>query len=300
MSGRIQVQYTTSGLSNLYGIIRNKVGQVVRQTDNVLETYTTANLTSYDFPMTEQGTASAYYTFDFPPVPAGLYTVVIYQRIGTNSIPVEGDTVITGGSTNWDGTDILGLVNVISAGLGTGARTVSITVNDGTNPLQGATVRLSRTGETYVGLTSSSGTIVFNVNDGTWSVGITRSGNSFTGATLVVGGATTVTYSMTPVIIAPSSPGYTTGYLTVLDHRGNPEGGVQISTQAVDGPDGLSLDSTVNTTVSTPGTGLVQFINLVVGASYIFWRGTSTLRRRVSIPLTAGSTFQLPSVIGSP
>ena len=86
---------------------------------------------------------------------------------------------------------------VVAGTAGTGARTVTITVNDGTTALQGANVRVTLNLETYVQATNASGQCTFNLDDGTWTVGITLVNYTYSGTTLVVNGNETATYSMT-------------------------------------------------------------------------------------------------------
>lgn len=79
---------------------------------------------------------------------------------------------------------------------GIGARTITVTVDDGTDPVEGATVRLSKGAESYTQRTDVTGQCTFNVDDGTWAVSITRPGYQFAGATLIVDGNESETYSM--------------------------------------------------------------------------------------------------------
>jgi hypothetical protein len=88
---------------------------------------------------------------------------------------------------------------------GGGARTVTITVTLGGLPLEGATVRLSKGGESFTGSTNGSGQVVFNVDDGTWTVAITASGASFAGASLVVDGNEAATYAMVANTVPPAT-----------------------------------------------------------------------------------------------
>jgi len=94
-----------------------------------------------------------------------------------------------------------------SGGSGSGARSVTLTVNDGTNTLEGATVRLSLAAETYVVTTNVNGQAALSLDDGTWTVTITKPLYSFTPTTLVVSATTTHTYSMTAMSITPSEVG---------------------------------------------------------------------------------------------
>jgi len=99
-------------------------------------------------------------------------------------------------------------VNAIAAsiGTGTGARTVTITVNDGADPLESVRVRLTKGASSYVGSTNASGVVTFHVDDGTWTVAATLTGYTYAGTTIVVDGDETATYSMTAqTITAPSA-----------------------------------------------------------------------------------------------
>lgn len=218
-------------------------------------------------------------------------------------------TLSTGfiGTVFWDtvsGGDVTALESIDltaqATGLGTGARTVTITVNDGSNPVQSASVRLTKGVESYIGLTAANGQITFNVDDGTWTVAITRTGYTFAGASLVVATpSVNQTYSMTQTAITPSSPGLTTGYLTAYDEDGIAEAGVEIHCEARQFVDavGVALDSEVRTEISA-ANGLVQFTNLFKGASYSFRRGVSEKLYVVTIPSNAGVTYELPAIVG--
>lgn len=187
-------------------------------------------------------------------------------------------------------------------GTGTGAYTVTITVNDGVNPISGANVRLTSGLQTYQGATNASGQVVFNVDANTWTVGITAAGYSFAGASLVVTGATASTYSMSAVTITPSAPGYTTGYLTCYDQNGVVEQNVNVSAtlvQLASTDTGHAFDGVAVTKVSDIN-GLVQFPNMVLGATYRLVRGTAANTYLINIPTTAGTTLALNSLIGSP
>lgn len=71
-------------------------------TGGALETYVTANLSSYCLAMAQAGTASGFYTLDFPTaIPAGKYGVIATKRIGV--APAESDPVIATGEVQWTG-----------------------------------------------------------------------------------------------------------------------------------------------------------------------------------------------------
>jgi hypothetical protein len=97
--------------------------------------------------------------------------------------------------------DIRDAVDSIEGGSGSGARTVVITVNDGSDPLESATVRMTQT-FTYTASTDASGECTFNLDDATYTVAISKSGYTYSGTTLVVDGDETATYSMSELSIS--------------------------------------------------------------------------------------------------
>ena len=189
-----------------------------------------------------------------------------------------------------------------SAGAGTGARLVTITVNDGTTVLQNAVVRLTEGGNTYRALTNVSGVATFNVDDATYSVAISKVGYSYAGTTIVVNGVETATYSMTAINVTPGSGDLTTGYLTCLDELGAAEANVSVRCQVVQIPSsgtGFAYDSTVQVETSA-ANGLVEF-PMVKGCRYLIWRGSIRPPAGivpVLISASAGSTTALGSLIG--
>jgi len=124
-------------------------------------------------------------------------------------------------------------------GSGTGARTVTITVNDGTTALQNAVVRLSEGLNTYRTLTNASGVAVFNVDDATYTVAVTKSGYTYAGTTLVVDGTETAAYSMTAVSVTPpTNPDLSAVVVLCLGTDFEPETGVTIDLRIVTFPSG--------------------------------------------------------------
>lgn len=181
---------------------------------------------------------------------------------------------------------------------GKGARTVTVTVDDGSDPIEGATVRFT-SGVTYTGETNASGQVVFCLNDATYTVVIGKSGYSFTPTTLVVDGDETPTYSMTAVTITPPPSADTiTGVMSVYEETGVQGVAVQVSVQIIEGPgtDGIGYDSAVWT--QTSSGGVVQFAGLIKGAKYKMWRGNSSRNYVTFTVPTTGSSFDLAEVIG--
>lgn len=185
--------------------------------------------------------------------------------------------------------------------VGTGARTVTATVNDGTDPLENATVRLTEGANSYTETTNASGIASFTyLPDATYAVAISKSGYSFTATTLTVDGNKTPTYSMTAVAVTPSAdPDVTTAYLTAYDENGAALSGRDFRfriVQVADGSTAQSFDADWET-VTSDGSGLVE-MSLVKGAKYQIERvGDGRKSQTVTIPAAAGATYALPSMI---
>lgn len=184
--------------------------------------------------------------------------------------------------------------------VGTGARTVTATVNDGTDPLENATVRLTEGANTYTAATNASGVASFAyLPDATYTVAISKSGYSFTATTLTVDGDKTPTYSMTALAItAAADPDETTGYLTART-SGVPASGVTYEYRMTRHPsDDVGTGFDPNLSTVTSGTaGLTQFPHLVKGATYLFQRAGGGEKKSLTIPTTAGATYELPSLL---
>jgi hypothetical protein len=93
----------------------------------------------------------------------------------------------------------------------TGANQVTITVDDGTNPLENVNVSVwNATQTTFLGsaITDSLGQVTFGRDDGTYKIILSKAGVNFTvPETLVVSGNTSATYSGTVIPLpAPAGP----------------------------------------------------------------------------------------------
>lgn len=185
-----------------------------------------------------------------------------------------------------------------SVGAGSGARTVTITVNDGTTALQNAIVRMTEGVNTYTATTNVSGVATFNLDDATYTVSISKAGYSFSGTTLAVSGTTTQTYSMSAITITPpADPALTAAYLTTYDAQGGIAGSTVISFKLEDGSGttGYSYSTTTFTGTSNASTGLLT-INLIKSTSYSARRGTGEW---VDFTTGTGSTYALPEILGT-
>ena len=183
---------------------------------------------------------------------------------------------------------------------GAGARTVTITVNDGAAVLENAIVRLVEGVNNYTRTTNASGVAVFNVDDATYTVSITKSGYDYAGTTLVVDGTETVTYSMDQTAATPpSAPNLSVLTILCLDAAGAIESGVSIDIRIITVPSGdtnTAYKGSKQTVVS--GVDGIASLEAVRGATYEYKRGTRDVWAEVTIGDAA--TTDVTSFIGSP
>ena len=257
-----------------------------------------------NIPFTESSTPGIY-NGDMPSLSAGSYSMRI--RNGVDNTLLKQSMFVWDGdafreevlstiraSMTADKNELLAALPA-STGSGSGAYFVQVTVDDGTDPIQDATVRLTSSTESFVAVTNASGIALLAVDGGSWTVSIAKSGASFTPTTLVVSGNTTQTYSMSVTAITPSEVGFATGYAYTYDEDGTIQPGVEIHCicQSVPGT-GVVMDG-VTRTVASDENGLVQFANLIQGAKYELRRGSSGARY-VVVP--TADDFELGSFVG--
>jgi hypothetical protein len=185
-------------------------------------------------------------------------------------------------------------------GTGTGPNAVTITVNDGTDPIESAIVSMSKGAEKYAGSTNASGVIAFSLDDGTWTVAINRGGlYSFTPTTLVVTGTATATYSMTQETISASDVDKVSCYLYVLDEDGEAVKDAIVEMQFVSYSGGTGIAHYTNlVTATSTATGLVTFTNRIPGATYRYRLGGGPKWTTVTIASNATSLVALDNVWG--
>jgi hypothetical protein len=229
----------------------------------------------------------------------------IVSAIEATEVMTDLDTMIINDGTANARFSTSALQNAPSGGgggTGSGARTVVVTVTLSASPVEGASVRLTKAAETYVGSTNASGQVTFNVDDGTWTVAITSPGATFAGASLVVDDDENVSYSLTAISITPSPATQITGYYTCYSHLGVVEAGVSITMQLVglaQGSVGLALDNRLRT-VTSDANGVAQFTNLFPGCRYKVYRGAAENKAwYVNLPDTVtGDPVELGSIYG--
>lgn len=177
---------------------------------------------------------------------------------------------------------------------GAGARSVTITVNDGAAVLEAARVRMSQGAESYVVATNASGVAVFALDDATWTVTITKAGYTHTPTTIVVNGTETQTYSMTLVTVTPSDAGATTGYITIRTIAGVAVSGATVKVELrafAAGTTGSGVYVPLGSAV-TNASGYAEFVGLPRLADYRVKVGTGawytgTTADAATTPLTA-------------
>jgi hypothetical protein len=279
------VDQIQSGLSTEVAAIKTKTDQLTFTTPNKVDS--TAELDSAAR-VKLHGTQD-----DYAPLKSSDYTAPLTAAATRTALGMSAADLDT---------QLDAILAAASAGAGTGARLVTITVNDGTTVLQNAVVRLTEGGNTYRALTNVSGVATFNVDDATYAVAISKVGYSYAGTTIVVNGVETATYSMTAINVTPGSGDLTTGYLTCLDELGAAEANVAVRCQLVQVPTsgtGYAYDSTVQIDTSA-ANGLVEF-PMIKGARYLVWRGAIKPPEGIApilISASAGSTTALGSLIG--
>jgi len=158
---------------------------------------------------------------------SGVNTLLVRVSNSVASMFNDVITMITGGGTataKWSANALSLAPTGGGGGSGTGARAVTLTIlGDSNQPIQGASVRLSRAGETYSASTNQLGVVSFSVDDATWTVSITATGFTFTPTSLVVASNLSQTFGMSPGGITPPAPfaGLCNVLFSVI-HLGNP------------------------------------------------------------------------------
>lgn len=283
----------------------------------------------------------------FPDLPTGLASVTA-KVISLTSFTVLETVALTGSGENYDG-NVTGphagtlLFKVYSgAGLvasrirtiandagpyvimseleslafvGSAAYVATLTVDDGTDPVASATIRISGSGVARTVLTDGSGVALAGLENGAYDVTVLKAGFVTHVGTLTVAGATSATYTLTPLSITPpAAPGLATGYGLVYDEFNELEINKPISVQMVAGPGdvGNFLDTAIRT-VNSDADGYVEFTRLRQGATYNIWRGPGSVAvdnpllfapatvetSRTSFVVPYLDDFALPEVIGA-
>lgn len=237
----------------------------------------------------EINTGGGVYSAVFADVAAGIYRL---------KLKADGDVVFTQDFT-FSGVD----GEVLQAGIvaaSTGARTVTITVTDGTDPLENATVRLTNGALSVTATTDVSGEATLNVDDATYTVAVTKAGYSYAGTSLVVDGNETATYAVTQVVVSsPADPSLSAIEVLCLGTAFTAQSGIDIDFRmsAIPSSDQNNAFPGAKVTVTSNGSGIARW-EAPQGATIEYKRG-STLAW-TSITLDSDSVTNVTSVIGTP
>ncbi len=190
-------------------------------------------------------------------------------------------------------------IDGIAGSTGDGARTVAIAVTDGTDPVAGARVRVTRGAVSHAANAGENGTITFNLDDGTWIVSITAAGYTFAGAELDVDGDESETYAMTAVALPPpASAEQTTGYFYTRDGGGNIVGGKTVLIALVDPDADTDAWQRRDRSATSGEDGLVTFELLRGGMYRLRYDGGTRWGDPFTVPDDAGDTWAMPQVLG--
>lgn len=175
----------------------------------------------------------------------------------------------------------------------TGPNTVTFTVDDGTDPIETARVRLYKGALSESKNTDVSGNASFAVDDGTpWYYSITATGySSATGTVNVSGDDPAVTVSLSALVLAsPTSPSLCTVAFDVINQRGAPVVGAKvlplIMSEGSIAADAAVIDVTAYTLTDSDGRATMELIR-----STEFGPGTGEYR--IEVTDTRGRKFYM-------
>ena len=179
---------------------------------------------------------------------------------------------------------------------GTGARTITVTIDDGTDPLENAIVRMTEGVNTYTALSDVTGVATFNLDDATYVVAITKSGYSYAGTTLLVDGDETETYSLTQVTpTIPDDPALCAVTIHVRDQYGVdlPDEPVEITfvSWAVGAADTVPVLSPPP--VQTTDVDGTVAVNLYRNAVYKIIYGSADYALRANVTVPDAGTYEV-------
>ncbi|MCE5310438.1 MAG: carboxypeptidase-like regulatory domain-containing protein [Acidobacteriales bacterium] len=118
---------------------------------------------------------------------------------------------------------------------GSGAYAITVTVTDGTHPLEGARVRITEGGINLYATTNATGNAVFALDAGTYDAAVSKSGYQFAPESRTVTGneagtlVSALEMAVRTVPAAPSSPNLTTVFIDAYDINGSPVEGEVIT-----------------------------------------------------------------------
>lgn len=194
---------------------------------------------------------------------------------------------------------------------GGGPFLIDVLIDDGTDPVEGALMRLQRPGFNITRESEVDGTLEFGATAGTYDVVIVCPGFDSIETTLTITGNASITYSLDATAFTPSgSPLLSTGLMTMLNEFGVAEVGVKVSLRKVlgNGVSGYGRDSKIREATSIAG-GVLEFTGLERGCKYEIWRGANTVpvgttfavrtpQSKTSFIVPNAASFNLPEILG--
>jgi hypothetical protein len=180
------------------------------------------------------------------------------------------------------------------------ALTVAVQDNGDSEPIENATVRVYRTGETGTLQTNDAGDAVFAVNAATWSYAVTAAGYAGSTGQVVVSGDDTLVISLQLVAVpAPSSPDLSVLQVLCVDGAGQVQGDVAIDVRLVSVPAGSTNTAYLGAKQTwVSGNDGVASGEVVRRATYEIKRGQAAEWARVMIPDADVAT--VTSIVGAP
>ncbi len=138
MAGELKLAHETG--DTVYFVIMNAAGELRRSTGGAFEAIQDANWPDYAIPGVEQGTTGIFLA-DAPSLPAGRYTVLAYEQIGTEPDPL--DLKLGAAELEWDGAAevvVIELVAAIAAAIATRVLEGSVTWEEALRAIAGEAV----------------------------------------------------------------------------------------------------------------------------------------------------------------
>lgn len=217
---------------------------------------------------------------------------------------------VTGGGVVWSGLGVTKRpADVYAAviGTGTGPIAVTITIDDGTNPVPNAQVTAYDAGvASGQGTTDANGEVVLNLAAGTYTIAIYHTGYTSGEETLTVPDDRDPTYSIELITAAGSvDPDWANVYGDVYDEDGVLEADVVCSLRISKEPSGSGqIFGGAASEATSDGNGRVCWVNRPVGCQVEYWRGAAdanpkrTKRATINAADVVDGVFWLPRIVG--
>jgi hypothetical protein len=192
---------------------------------------------------TEDSDGNGYYWFDITQTETDGDHLAINCESTTEDVTVLGDPP--------------SVITTVRQTIDNGAYTVTITVTDGTSPVENATVRVSRSGQQGTAQTNASGEVVFALDAATWDVTITLAGFQPFATTLAVAGNISQAYALTGNLFALPAEAPLCRLDAVVRINGVPVQGAKIQAKLKNRNSATNdvVQSTVEDTATTDANG---------------------------------------------